>query len=331
MSTQEDELIFRIAAAARGAYGVVSLLRLGIGDDAALWRPKSGYETILTCDWFLEGTHFLRDKHPADAVGWKCLARAVSDVAAMGGVPRCFLLSLALPGKHTGSWLDQFLRGLGRAARRFECVLAGGDTTRGRDILINVMVVGEVRTGKPVLRSQARPGDILFVSGRLGEAELGLRLIRKNKRRLKIRDPFLRKHLYPEPRLALGRWLSEKRLASAMMDLSDGLSADLPRLCAASGVGARVHAEWIPAVRVPSRRGSGGANPLTLALHGGDDYELLFTVPRKKLKDIPSSFHGIPITEIGEITKKRALLLIDKTGHGLPLPNRGWDPFQSPR
>src|SRR6476646_10630004 len=310
--------------------GRASLL-VGIGDDAALCRPKRGYETILTCDWFLDGTHFLRDNHPADAVGWKCLARALSDVAAMGGVPRCFLLSLALPSTATGFWLDQFLRGLGRAARRFGCELAGGDTTRRRDILINVMVVGEVGTGKAVLRSQARPGDILFVSGRLGEAELGLRLIRKNKRRLKIRDPFLRKHLYPEPRLALGHWLSEIRLASAMMDLSDGLSADLPRLCAASGVGARVHAEWIPAVRVPSRRGSSGANPLTLALHGGDDYELLFTVPRKKLKDIPSSFHGIPITEIGEITKKRALLLIDKTGHGLPLPNRGWDPFQSPR
>jgi len=303
-------------------------LRVGIGDDAALWSPKTGYETILTCDWFLEGPHFLRDKHPADAVGWKCLARAVSDVAAMGGVPRCFLLSLALPGKHTRSWLDQFLRGLGRAARRFDCVLAGGDTTRSRDILINVMVVGEVRTGKPVLRSQARPGDILFVSGRLGEAELGLRLIRKNKRRLKIRDHFLRKHLYPEPRLALGRWLSEKRLASAMMDLSDGLSADLPRLCAASGVGARVHAEWIPAVRVPSRRGSGGANPLTLALHGGDDYELLFTVPRKKLKDVPDSFHGVPITAIGQITNERLLLFIDEVGHEVPLSNRGWDSFR---
>jgi thiamine-monophosphate kinase len=331
LAQAEAAILERIERTAAQAESSRASLLSGIGDDAALWSPSRGYETILTCDWFLEGTHFLRDKHPADAVGWKCLARAVSDVAAMGGVPRCFLLSLALPSTHTGFWLDQFLRGLGRAARRFGCELAGGDTTRRRDILINVMVVGEVRTGKPVLRSQARPGDILFVSGRLGEAELGLRLIRKNKRRLNSRDPFLKKHLYPEPRLALGRWLSEKRLASAMMDLSDGLSADLPRLCAASGVGAHVHAGWIPAVRVPSRRGSGAANSLALALHGGDDYELLFTVTRKKLKDIPRSFHGIPITEIGEITKKRALLLIDKAGQGLPLPNRGWDPFQNPR
>jgi len=327
----EAAILERIERSAAQAKIGLAGLHAGIGDDAALWSPTRGYETILTCDWFLEGTHFLRDKHSADAVGWKCLARAVSDVAAMGGVPRCFLLSLALPGTHTGSWLDEFLVGLRRAAKKFECVLAGGDTTQTRKILINVTVVGEVRLGAAIMRSGARPGDILFVSGRLGQAELGLRLIRGNKRRLDSRDPLLRKHLYPEPRLALGRWLSEKRLASAMMDLSDGLSADLPRLCAASGVGARVHAEWIPAVRVPSRRGRGGANPLTLALHGGDDYELLFTVPRKKLKDIPSSFHGLPITEIGEITNERTLRLIDKAGRSLPLENRGWDPFQNPR
>jgi thiamine-monophosphate kinase len=113
-----------------------------------------------------------------------------------------------------------------------------------------------------------------------------------------------------------------------MMDLSDGLSADLPRLCAASAVGARVHAERIPAVRVPSRRRSGGANPLTLALHGGDDYELLFTVPRKKLKDVPDSFHGVPITAIGQTTNERLLLLIDEVGHEVPLSNRGWDSFR---
>src|ERR1700721_193161 len=109
-------------------------LRLGIGDDAAIFRGTKGFDQILTCDWFLEGSHFLRDKHPADAVGWKCLARAVSDIAAMGGVPRCFLLSLALPASHTGPWLEEFLEGLRRAAKRFGCVLAGGDTTPGKDI-----------------------------------------------------------------------------------------------------------------------------------------------------------------------------------------------------
>jgi thiamine-monophosphate kinase len=302
---------------------------LGIGDDAAIFRAKVGYEQILTCDWFLEGTHFLRDRHPPDAVGWKCLARAVSDVAAMGGVPRCFLLSMALPTTHTASWLDEFLRGLRRAAKRFDCVLAGGDTTRRKDILINVTIVGEVKKGTAVLRSGARPGDILFVSGRLGGAELGLDRIRDGKRLTNRRDPLLRKHLYPEPRLALGRWLAEKRLASAMMDLSDGLSTDLPRLGAASRVGARITAAAIPVVRVPGGVGLSSKDSLHLAVHGGDDYELLFTVPGKKLKHVPHSFHGLPITAIGEITKQRALLLIGEDEREAPLLNRGWDPFRT--
>jgi thiamine-monophosphate kinase len=306
-------------------------VRLGIGDDAALFKGTSGFDQILTCDWFPEGSHFLRDKHPPDAVGWKCLARATSDVAAMGGTPRCFLLSLALPGTHMGLWLDQFLGGLRRAAERFGCVLAGGDTTRRKDILINLTVVGELRTGSAVLRSGARPGDVLFVSGRLGEAELGLRLIRKSKRLANTRNPVLRKHLYPEPRLALGRWLAEKHLASAMMDLSDGLSTDLPRLCAASGVGARLKASKIPAVRVPKGGRSRHTGALDWALHGGDDYELLFTVPREKLKRIPRSQNGIRITAIGEITRERTLLLVDEAGREVPLPNLGWDPFRNLR
>jgi thiamine-monophosphate kinase len=160
---------------------------------------------------------------------------------------------------------------------------------------------------------------------------LGLRLIRKSKGRPNSCDPVLRKHLYPEPRLALGRWLAEWRLVSAMMDLSDGLSADLPRLCAASGVGARVESGKIPTVRVPKRGWSGELVPLDLALHGGDDYELLFTVPRRKLKHLPRSQNGIPITAIGEITKEKALLLVDRTGREVPLPNLGWDPFRNPR
>jgi thiamine-monophosphate kinase len=322
------ERIEEIAARTRTRDSVV---RLGIGDDAALFRGTAGFDQILTCDWFLEGSHFLRDKHPPDAVGWKCLARAISDVTAMGGVPRCFLLSLALPTSHTGVWLNEFLGGLHRAAKRFGCALAGGDTTRRQDILINITVVGEVKSGGAVVRSGARPGDVLFVSGRLGEAELGLRLIRKSKGRPNSRDPVLKKHLYPEPRLALGRWLAERHLVSAMMDLSDGLSTDLPRLCAASGVGARVESENIPTVQVPKRGRNGELAPLDLALHGGDDYELLFTVPRRNLRRLPHSQNGIRLAAIGEITKERALLLIEKDGRQVPLPNLGWDPFRNLR
>jgi thiamine-monophosphate kinase len=302
---------------------------LGIGDDAALFAAKPGHQVILTCDWFLEGSHFLRDKHPADAVGWKCLARATSDVAAMGGEPRCFLLSLALRSSCTGRWLNEFLAGLRRAARKFKCPLVGGDTTRRREILINVTVVGEVRTGRALLRSGACPGDIIFVSGRLGEAEAGLRLLRgKGSARINKKDPTLRKHLYPEPRIALGRYLSDERIATAMMDLSDGLSSDLPRLCAASGVGARIAAAQLPAVDLTARRDAKKADCLDLALNGGDDYELLFTVPPSKARNLPRTFQGIPLTAIGEITGQPRLTLIHSDRREQPLRPRGWDPFR---
>lgn len=291
-----------------------------MGDDAALVRPGRGREIVLTCDWFLEGTHFLRGKHPADSVGWKCLARAVSDVAAMGGVPRCFLLSLALPKDLAGgAWLGEFLRGLRWAASRFGCELAGGDTTERGEVLINVTVVGDVLTGRAVRRSGARAGDVIFVSGRLGEAELGLRLLRSGKR---LNDARLRKHLYPEPRVELGRWLGERRLATAMMDLSDGLSSDLRRICLASGVGARVEGGRLPVVRL--------ARPeaVELALHGGDDYELLFTVAKRDVRRVPRMLGGVAITAIGEITRGREVVVVDEKGRTKALEVKGWDPFR---
>jgi thiamine-monophosphate kinase len=298
---------------------------LGMGDDAALLRPARGSELVLTCDWFLEGTHFLRDKHPADAVGWKCLARAVSDVAAMGGTPRCFLLSLALPKGLAGTWLDEFLGGLRRAAARFDCWLAGGDTTASRrELLINVTIVGEVASRRGLRRSGARVGDVIYVSGRLGEAELGLGSLRGAKR-VNLRDARLRKHLYPEARVELGRWLIEKRVATAMMDLSDGLSSDLGRLCLASGVGAVVEAERLPTVR------RAGAESLRLALHGGDDYELLFTVAREKARSLPRSVGGVALTAIGEITRGRDVMVVGEDGSRRKLEPLGWDPFRRSR
>jgi thiamine-monophosphate kinase len=290
-----------------------------MGDDAALVRPGRGREIVLTCDWFLEGTHFLRDAYPADSVGWKCLARAVSDVAAMGGVPRCFLLSLALPKELIGgAWLDGFLGGLKRAASRFGCELAGGDTTARREVLINVTVVGEVLRGRAVRRAGARVGDVIYVSGRLGEAELGLRLLRSGKR---LNDARVRKHLYPEPQVELGQWLGERRVATAMMDLSDGLSSDLGRLCIASGVGALVDSARLPVVR------AAGPDALELALHGGDDYELLFTVAKRDVGRVPRSLGGVGITAIGEITRGREVMVVGESGRRQLLKAGGWDPF----
>ena len=298
-------------------------LRLGIGDDAALWKPKPGFASILTSDWFLEGSHFLRTKHPPDSVGWKCLARAASDIAAMGGTPSCFLLNLALPADATGKWLNSFLGGLRRAARSLDCVLAGGDTTRSKQILINITVIGEIREGHEVLRSGARPGDVLCVSGRLGEAEQGLRLLRKIRGKVNQKNEAIGKHLYPEPRVALGRWLAERDLASAMIDLSDGLSSDLERLCRASGVGV-----LIDPGRLPLPRGTDGLeSALQLALHGGDDYELLFTVSPRKVASLPATFRKLELTQIGEITKGRTVRIVGKDGAEEPLRAAGWDPF----
>ena len=303
-------------------------LRVGMGDDAAVWLPRAGYETILTCDWFLEGTHFLVDRHSPHSVGWKCLARALSDVAAMGGDPRCFLLNLALPGRRTKEWLASFLRGLRSASRDFHCPIAGGDTTQRDQVLINVTVIGECRRGQEILRSGARQGDAIYVTGRLGEAEYGLRLIQTRGKRLRARDPRLRKHLYPRPRLEAGAFLASRRLATAMMDLSDGLSSDLPKLCVASGVGARIAQEKLPCVRVTMPDLRDGLNTTQLALHGGDDYELLFTVAQKNIAQIPKKIGTATLTQIGQIISQQKILLTDQHGRSKLIKDRGWDPFR---
>jgi thiamine-monophosphate kinase len=324
----EDDLLGRIRNALPLPRRVRAHLRLAIGDDAAIFRARPGFETILTCDWFLQGTHFLLDRHPPDSVGWKCLARAVSDVAAMGAEPRCFLLSLALPASQGGEWLKGFLNGLRAASRKLNCPAAGGDTTRRDQVLINVTVVGECRQGQAVLRSGAKPSDAIFLSGRLGEAEYGLRLIQSSKHRRNARDSRLRKHLYPQPRLALGAWLAAQGLATAMMDLSDGLSTDLPRLCRASGAGARIEATRIPRVRI-SQRGPDRRDAISLALHGGDDYELLFTVAPNNVRKIPRRIAGVPITLIGHVTRQRGVSLISSNNEESRLTSSGWDPFRN--
>jgi thiamine-monophosphate kinase len=329
----EDALVARIARQLVAAKS--RTLAAGVGDDAALWLPSKGWQTILTCDWFLEGSHFLRDKHPPDAVGWKCLARAVSDIAAMGGEPRCFLLSLALPSELTGKWMDEFLGGLRRASHALGCEAAGGDTTRQDKVLISVAIVGEVRTGYAVLRSGAKPADLIYVSGTLGEADWGLRALRKHRGLARRSNATLRKHLYPKPRLALGQWLAAHRLATAMMDVSDGLSTDLPRLCAASGVGARIEMDSLPVSSLLNE-----TEARQFALHSGDEYELLFTVSPRNDQRMPPKFRGLPLTCIGKITKEKKVLLHDekataseggryKSVHGLtPLRSGGWDPFR---
>jgi thiamine-monophosphate kinase len=303
----------------------------GIGDDCAVLRllPGSGRgrgsenDMLVTTDFSLEGIHFRRDWHSAESVGHRCLTRGLSDIAAMGGEPVAAFLSLALPRGLPQNWVNRFRRSLLGLAGKYGVTLAGGDTAESPNgILADVVVVGTAPKGKAVLRSGARPGDRIYVSGSLGGSAAALQQMQENpKRKLDPRD--YPRHFLPEPRVALGRILREKGLASAMIDTSDGLSTDLAHICEESGVGAEVQAEVIPRASVgkPAREVD-----LKFALHGGEDYELLFTAPRSKR--IPSQIAGVPITLIGHVARFQRIFLMNQSGVGIELQPQGWEHFR---
>ncbi len=328
---REDQIIERIARRLPSASG--GALRLGVGDDAAVIRSAAGSEWVVSCDGFLEGVHFLAGLHPPDVVGYKALARAASDLVAMGARPELFLLGLVLPGSRTGRWLDQMLGGMAQAARRFGLRLAGGDTTKspgasGRRIALHLTVLGQIAAGRAVRRDGARPGDAIFVSGQLGAAQLGLEIVLRGMRRQSRWRPLLTAHERPELPLALGLWLAKPARASAMMDLSDGLSSDLGRLCEASGVAARIEEDRLPVAKVPAALRNRGFDARAFALHGGEDYGLLFTVRKADAKRIPGSFGGVRVTRIGEIVRGHGVRLTSAQGSATPLAPLGWDPFR---
>jgi thiamine-monophosphate kinase len=345
---RESKLVDRIARALPSQPGRSHnlALRLGVGDDAAIITSSGRNDWVLSCDAFLEGVHFLAKSHPPDSVGYKSLVRATSDLTAMGATPRFFLLTLAIPASRTSTWLDGFLRGMARAARAMNMILLGGDTTKGSTVSISITVIGEMAPGQEVTRAGARPGDLIYVSGALGQAQLGLKILLDTSiraRSLKARKAnsdgglelrrFLRPHLYPKIRLDLGSWLAKHRIASAMMDISDGLSTDLARLCAASRVGAQIQSESIPRVALPEvltkhlKRLK--LDPLKLALHGGEDYELLFTVSPGNIRKLNKAPGFSQLTAIGEVTRGRSVTLISPDGSKKPLTSKGWDPFRS--
>lgn len=309
-------------------------VRMGIGDDAALVRVRSGSDLILTADLSIEGIHFTTGLHPARSVGHRALARSLSDIAAMGGTPRFALISAAFPRALSGAWVKEFYRGVIDLAARFHVEVIGGDTSIvRRTAMIDVTLAGEIPRDKGLLRSGARPGDQIFVSGRLGLSARGLGILKVRSRRKKDAagkskedhetESAIMAHLYPEPRCELGAWLQRTGLPSSMMDISDGLSSDLGRLCEASGVGARVLAEQIPG---PS--GVAEERSLDFALNGGEDYELLFTVPGRKMAKVPRSHRGIPLRCIGQISRSRKVLLVSKDGGESPIARAGYDHFK---
>jgi len=262
----------------------------GIGDDCAVLRPRAKHDLLVTTDLCLEDVHFRRAWHPAPCVGHRCLTRGLSDIGAMGGEPVACFVSIGLPPALPQKWADGFFSGLLALVRQFGVSLAGGDVSSSEKIMADIVVTGQVPLGKAVPRSGARPGDRIYVTGELGGAAATLKQLYAGQN---VRPTRADRHFYPLPRLHAGQWL-RKHGASAMLDLSDGLSVDLAHICEESRVSAVVKVDSLPIAKQAD---------LQLALHGGDDYELLFTAPPKV--KIPRSLAGLRITEIGTIYPAR--------------------------
>ena len=295
----------------------------GIGDDCAVLRLLAGRDSLITTDFTLERIHFRRDWHPPESVGHRCLARGLSDIAAMGGEPVAAFLSLALPRDLPQPWVGRFVRSLVSLAERYGARLSGGDTAESPGgILADIIVVGAVTKGTAVLRSGARAGDRIFVTGDLGGSATALVQMRAQPKK-KLNPRNYSRHFYPEPRIEVGRILREKGLASAMIDTSDGLSTDLAHICEESRVGAELNAALIPRARVgkPARE-----IDLDLALHGGEDYELLFTAPAAKR--VPSEIAGVALTQIGHITRACGIFVNNPGGVAYELHPQGWEHFR---
>ena len=324
----ERALIEQIRSGSRGRFRG---LALGIGDDCAILRP-AGSEVLVTTDFSLEGRHFRRDVHPAESVGHRCLARGLSDLAAMGAVPMAAFLSLALPGEMLAtsrgrSWVEGFFRGLRGLGDRYKCPLAGGDTAESGSgttgvglVLADITLVGTAPVGKALRRSGGRVGDWLYCTGRLGgaAAELEGMLARGRMGRIGAGE---HPQLFPEPRVAVGEALRRRGLAGACIDLSDGLSTDLGHLCAESGVGAEVEEAALPLHPLAV-----GARALELALNGGEDYELLFSAAAGV--KVPRSLAGVAIARIGRLVRGKAVTLVRADGQRERLEAGGWEHFR---
>jgi len=316
-------------------------VKLGIGDDCAILRPPPGCEVLVTTDFTLEGRHFRRDSHTPESVGHRCLARGLSDLAAMGATPIAAFLSLALPSpmltESTGrAWTTRFFNGLRALAELHSVPLAGGDTSEspgGRSALIlaDIVLIGSAPKGKALRRSGASPGDALYVTGSLGGAAAELAtMLGRRRRTTNNKTTGDHPQMFPEPRLDVGEALLRRGLATACLDISDGLSTDLAHLCRASGVNAEIEQEGVPIHPLASKLGVHAA--LHAALHGGEDYELLFAAPSSVR--LPAFLAGVPLTRIGTVKARRAsytlMSLLAPDGSRTELKASGWEHFSKP-
>ena len=311
----------------------------GIGDDAAVFHVGSGKETVITTDLLIEDIDFRRTTIPSYLLGHKALAVSLSDIAAMGARPRWSLISIGVPGDvWQTDYVDRLYNGLFELANRYDVQLIGGDTSRTEEkIVIDSILLGECTTGHAIKRSGAQPGDQIFVTGSLGGAAAGLRLVERGAHLAEQNlddedsqklDHVLLRQLRPEPRVGWGIVLGDEKLATAMIDISDGLSSDLNHLCSASGVGALIESSVLPidhqVVELCGRR---ALDPLQLALHGGEDFELLFTVKPSDVARLPRKVDGAKITRIGEIRVQNEGVQIHEGARVWELNPGGWKHF----
>jgi thiamine-monophosphate kinase len=340
MSIKRGERALLEQIRGRAAKASLGAVRLGIGDDCALLRLRAGEELAVTTDLSIAGRHFRLDLHPPESVGHRTLARGLSDLAAMGARPLAAFVSLGLPAelvqsaKRREPWIARFYDGLLALAESCKTPLAGGDLAESPLAVADIVLVGAVPHGKALLRSGARAGDLLYVTGSLGGAAAALARLAelaaasKPAKAQPAHQPLtipkklealLAPHLYPLPRIAQGLWLQRRGLATSAIDLSDGLSTDLAHLCEESGLAAEVDAALLPI--------HPGAS-IAQALDGGEDYELLFTAPQGAR--VPRVIAGVPVTRIGRmlrLRKGRPLVALVTAQGSKPLEPHGWQHF----
>ena len=326
----ERELIARIQERLPSA---PEWLVVGIGDDAAVVQAERNRVEVLSVDALVEGIHFDRAFVPPATIGYRALAANLSDLAAMGAAPRLALVSLMLPAALPLDDFDEIVRGVVSLASQHRLHVVGGNLTQSPGpLIVDVTVVGTVKPRQALTRSGARPGDELFVSGTIGSAAAGLRLLREGAAPLSSAGSLTERYLRPEPRIRLGTLLARNRAATACMDLSDGLSDAVYQVAEASGVGAIIDGDALPID--PAARAvfeSHGVDALEAAIAGGDDYELLAAVrPRTRRRlAAPIRHGGVPLTMIGRCTADRAVLLQRGSRESAPLPRGGYDHFRS--
>ena len=318
MELTEEALLEAIRRVLSGAGPEV---RVGAGDDAAVLAPSGG-ELVITTDLLVEGVHFVRQRTGARDLGYKAIVVSVSDIAAMAASPRAAVCALVLPPEVDAAWVMELFGGMREACDEYALWLVGGDLSRGRDASITVTVTGEVAPGRALLRSGARPGDRVVVTGELGGSAAGLRLSAAPTIPNALQVALVRRHLRPAARVGEGGVLAANG-ATAMMDVSDGLAIDLSRMARASGVGAKVVLGDVPV--------AAGAT-LDDAVGGGEDYELLAALPddaavEAAQTELKESF-GVPLTEIGRIVDGEGITAIHPDGVERSLEPVGWDHFR---